>query len=321
MPGSIVELIVGLLLLIWGADRLVYGAAATARNLGVAPLLIGLTIVAFATSAPEVLVSIVAAFRGETDLAVGNAIGSNIANIGLVLGTVALIRPIEMTSATLRREMPALLAVTLLTVSLFLDTLLSRVDGLVLLTGLIIVMIWLTRLGFRSSESDPIKAEYEAEIPLHVNMRMAIFWLVIGLAALLVGAELLVDAAINIAQALGVTELVIGIVLVALATSLPELAVSMVSALKGEYGLALGTIVGSNIFNMLAVIGIAAVIEPAELPQSVLSLHIFVLVAFTLALFAMTYDYDGKGHISRLEGGALLAAYLAFIAFVVVQNV
>ena len=321
MPGSIVELIVGLLLLIWGADRLVYGAAATARNLGVAPLLIGLTIVAFATSAPEVLVSIVAAFRGETDLAVGNAIGSNIANIGLVLGTVALIRPIEMTSATLRREMPALLAVTLLTVSLFLDTLLSRVDGLVLLTGLIIVMIWLTRLGFRSSESDPIKAEYEAEIPLHVNMRMAIFWLVIGLAALLVGAELLVDAAINIAQALGVTELVIGIVLVALATSLPELAVSMVSALKGEYGLALGTIVGSNIFNLLAVIGIAAVIEPAKLPQSVLSLHIFVLVAFTLALFAMTYDYDGKGHISRLEGGALLAAYLAFIAFVVVQNV
>ncbi len=321
MPGSFAELIVGLLLLIWGADRLVYGAAATARNLGVAPLLIGLTIVAFATSAPEVLVSIVAAFRGETDLAVGNAIGSNIANIGLVLGTVALIRPIEMTSATLRREMPALLAVTLLTVSLFLDTLLSRIDGLVLLTGLIIVMIWLTRLGFRSSASDPMSVEYEAEIPLHVNMRMAIFWLVIGLAALLVGAELLVDAAINIAHALGVTELVIGIVLVALATSLPELAVSMVSALKGEYGLALGTIVGSNIFNMLAVIGVAAVIEPAELPQSVLSLHIFVLVAFTLALFAMTYDYDGKGHISRLEGGALLAAYLAFIAFVVVQNV
>ncbi len=321
MPGSLAELIVGLLLLIWGADRLVYGAAASARNLGVAPLLIGLTIVAFATSAPEVLVSIVAAFRGETDLAVGNAIGSNIANIGLVLGSVALLRPIEMTSATLRREMPALLAVTLLTVSLFLDTHLSRVDGLVLLTGLIIVMIWLTRLGFRSSASDSITAEYEAEIPLHVNMRMAIFWLVIGLAALLVGAELLVDAAINFAHALGVTELVIGIVLVALATSLPELAVSMVSALKGEYGLALGTIVGSNIFNLLAVIGVAAVIEPAKLPESVLSLHIFVLVAFTLALFAMTYDYDGKGHISRLEGGALLAAYLAFIAFVVVQNV
>ncbi|MFB3076457.1 MAG: calcium/sodium antiporter, partial [Lysobacterales bacterium] len=269
----------------------------------------------------EVLVSIIAAIRGETDLAVGTAIGSNIANIGLVLGSVALIRPIEMTSATLRREMPALLAVTLLTVALFLDSYLSRVDGLVLLTGLFIVMIWLTRLGFRSSASDPIPAEYEAEIPHHVSTRVAIFWLVIGLAALLVGAELLVDAAIEIAHALGVTELVIGIILVALATSLPELAVSMVSALKGEYGLALGTIVGSNIFNLLAVIGIAAVIEPATLHPSVLSLHIFVLVAFTLVLFAMTYDYDGKGHISRLEGAALLIAFLAYDAYVIAQNV
>ena len=143
MPGYIAEVIVGLLLLILGADRFVHGAAATARNLGVPPLLIGLTIVAFATSSPEVLVSIVAAFRGETDLAVGNAIGSNIANIGLVLGSVALLRPIEMTSATLRREMPALLAVTLLTVSPFLDSYLSRVDGLVLLTGLFIVMVWI----------------------------------------------------------------------------------------------------------------------------------------------------------------------------------
>ncbi|MFQ5982644.1 MAG: hypothetical protein ACE5KS_04635, partial [Woeseiaceae bacterium] len=163
MLGNIAELIAGLLLLIWGADRFVHGAAATARNLGVAPLLIGLTVVAFATSAPEILVSIVAAFRGETDLAVGNAIGSNIANIGLVLGSVALVRPIEMTSATLRREMPALLAVTMLTVSLFLDSYLSRVDGLVLLTGLAIVMVWLTRLGFRSSASDPLIADYDRE--------------------------------------------------------------------------------------------------------------------------------------------------------------
>ncbi|MFQ6007152.1 MAG: calcium/sodium antiporter, partial [Woeseia sp.] len=307
--------------LIWGADRFVHGAAATARNLGIAPLLIGLTVVAFATSAPEVLVSIVAAARGETDLAVGNAIGSNVANIGLVLGAVALFRPIEMTSATLRREMPALLAVTLLTVSLFLDSYLSRVDGLVLITGLVIVMVWLTRLGFRSSATDPITAEYEAEIPRHVSMRKAIFWFLVGLITLLAGAHLLVDGAIQIARALGVTELVIAIVLVALATSLPELAVSLVSARKGEYGLALGNLVGSNIFNSLAVIGAAAIIAPAPLPPSVLSLHIFVLVAFTLVLFAMTYDYDGKGYISRLEGAALLAAYVAYVTYVAVQNV
>ncbi len=320
MPGNIAELIAGLVLLIWGADRFVHGAAATARNLGVAPLLIGLTVVAFATSAPEVLIAIVAAFRGETVLAVGNAIGSNIVNIGLVLGIVAIIRPIEMTSATLRREMPALLAVSLLTVSLFLDSYLSRVDGFVLMTGLVIVMVWLVRLGVRSSASDPMTAEYEAEIPRDLSMRAALLWLIIGLIALLFGAKFMVGAAIEIAQALGVTELVIGITLVALATSLPELAVSLVSALKGEYGLALGNIVGSNTFNSLAVIGIAAIIEPTALPPSVLSLHIFVLVAFTLVLFAMTYDYDGKGHISRLEGSALLIAFLAYDAYVVTQN-
>jgi cation:H+ antiporter len=232
--------------------------------------MIGLTIVAFATSAPEILVSIVAALRGEPDLAIGNAIGSNIANVGLVLGTVALIRPIELKSATLRREMPALLAVSLLTIALFLDSYLSRVDGFVLLTGLVIVLIWLARLGFRSS---------------------------------------------------GVSEVVIGVTLVALATSLPELAVSLVSALKGEYGLAIGNIVGSNTFNLLAVIGVAGVIQPATLPPSVLSLHIFVMVAFTLVLFALTYEYDGKGKISRTEGFALLAAYIAYQAYVMLQSV
>ena len=320
MLGNIGEIFAGLLLLIWGADRFVHGAAATARNLGVAPLLIGLTVVAFATSAPEILVAIVAAARGETDLAVGNAIGSNIANIGLVLGAVAIIRPIEMTSATLRREMPALLAVSLLTVSLFLDSYLSRVDGFVLMTGLVIVMVWLIKLGIRSSATDSMTAEYEAEIPRDMSMRTAIIWLIIGLATLLFGAKFMVNGSLEIARALGVSELVIGILLVAVATSLPELAVSLVSALKGEYGLALGNIVGSNTFNSLAVIGIAAIIQPAALPPSVLSLHIFVLVAFTLVLFAMTYDYDGKGHISRLEGIALLGAYLAYVGYVVAQS-
>jgi cation:H+ antiporter len=321
MLGNILEAIAGLVLLIWGADRFVHGAAATARNLGVTPLLIGLTIVAFATSAPEILVSIDAALRNTPGLAIGNAIGSNIANIGLVLGCVALIRPIELRSATLRREMPALLAVSLLTVSLFLDTFLSRVDGFVLLTGLIIVMIWLARLGLRSAPTDPIKADYEAEIPSDVSMRMAIFWLALGLGTMLVGAHLLVDGAIGLAVLLGVSEVVIGILLVALGTSLPELAVSLVSAMKGEYGLAIGNIVGSNIFNLLAVIGIAAAITPAALAPSVLSLHIFVMVAFTLVLFAMTYDYDGKSELSRIEGAALLAAFIAYDTYVVLQNV
>ena len=311
---------IGLVLLIWGADRFVHGAAATARNLGIAPLLIGLTVVAFATSAPEILVSVVAALRGEPGLAIGNAIGSNIANIGLVLGVTAMIRPIKLESATLRREMPALLAVTLLTVSLFLDARLTNIDGYVMLTGLVIVMIWLARLGSRSAANDPIKKDFEAEIPDNVSMKVAIFWVAIGLGSLLIGAEWLVTGAVGIAKTLGVSEVVIGVTIVALGTSLPELVVSLVSVLKGEYGLAIGNIVGSNIFNLLAVIGVAATIEPMALHPSVLSLHIFVMVAFTLVLFAMTYDYDGKARLSRLEGAALLAAFIAYDSYVVMQN-
>jgi cation:H+ antiporter len=321
MLANLLLVIAGLVLLIWGADRFVHGAAATARNLGVAPLMIGLTVVAFATSAPEILVSVVAALQGEPGLAFGNAIGSNIVNIGLVLGMTAMIRPIRLESATLRREMPALLAVTLLTVSLFLDTFLSRIDGIVMLTGLVIVMVWLARLGLRSSATDPIAMDYEAEIPTDVSMPMAIVWLVVGLGTLLIGAELLVDGAIGIAKMMGVSEVVIGITIVAFGTSLPELAVSLASALKGEYGLAIGNIVGSNIFNLLAVIGIAATIEPATLAPSVLSLHIFVMVAFTLVLFAMTYDYDGKSRLSRLEGLALFIAYAAYSGYVIAQNI
>jgi len=313
-------IIAGLVFLIFGADRFVHGASATARNMGVAPLLIGLTIVAFATSAPEILVSVVAATGGEPGLAFGNAIGSNIVNIGLVLGVTAIIRPIPLESATLRREMPALLAVSLLTVSLFLDTRLSRPDGIVMLTGLAIVMIWFVRLGIRSAANDPIKMDYEAEIPDNVSPKAAMTWLIVGLAALLVGAEWLVDGSIGVAGSLGVSDVVIGITIVAFGTSVPELAVSLTSALKGEYGLAIGNIVGSNIFNLLAVIGIAAVIHPASVAPTVLSLHIFVMVAFTLVLFAMTYDYDGKALLSRMEGIALLGAYIAYSWYVVIQN-
>ena len=321
MLGNSLEIIAGLIFLVWGADRFVHGAAAIARNLGVAPLLIGLTIVAFATSAPEIVVSVIAAARDEADLAIGNAIGSNIANIGLVLGATALFRPIELTSATLRREMPALLAVTLLTVTLFLDSHLSIVDGVVLLIGLVIVMVWLTRLSLQTAASDPMLADYEAEIPKDVKMSVAILWLLFGLAMLLVGAEFVVSAAIEIARTLGVTEIVIGITLVALGTSVPELAVSLVSAIKGEHGLAIGNVVGSNIFNLLAVIGVAAVMQPHPLAPSVLSLHIFVMSAFTLVLFAMTYEYDGKGRINRAEGGALLIAFLGYVGYVVAQNI
>ncbi|MEL6198802.1 MAG: calcium/sodium antiporter [Pseudomonadota bacterium] len=320
MLVNVTMVIVGLLALIWGADRFVIGAGAMARNLGVPTLLIGLTVVGIATSAPEILVSIVAAMKGQPDLAIGNAVGSNIANIALVLGATALLRPIQVLSRTLQQEMPALLAVTLLAVALCLDLNLSRIDGLVMLTALVVVMYWIVRLGYRSNVNDPIEAEYEAEIPKDMAMNVAAGWFLLGLLVLLAGAQLLVNGATTIAEGLGVSQLVIGVTLVAIGTSLPELAVSIMSALKGEQGLAIGNIIGSNMFNLLAVIGAAVVIEPTGLSAEVLSLHFFVMIALTLVLFAMAYNYSGAGRINRIEGSALLIAFFSYHVYVLTQS-
>lgn len=313
-------IIVGLGALIWGADRFVIGAGAMARNLGVPTLLIGLTVVGIATSAPEILVSIVAAMNDQTDLAIGNALGSNIANIALVLGATALLRPIDVMSRILQREMPALLAVTLLAVALCLDFSLSRVDGLVMLTALVVVMYWIVRLGYQTNANDPIEAEYEAEIPKDMKMRVAGMWFAIGLIVLLFGAQLLVSGATTVARGFGISELVIGVTLVAIGTSLPELAVSIISALKGEQGLAIGNIIGSNMFNLLAVIGTAIVIRPTTIAPEVLSLHFFVMISLTLVLFAMAYNYSGAGRINRIEGSALLIAFFSYHIYVLSQS-
>ena len=309
-------IVIGFALLVWGANRFVIGAGATARNLGVAPILIGLTIVAFATSAPEILVSVVASLQGTPGLAVGNAVGSNIANIGMVLGAAAMIRPMQVRSQTLRRELPALLAVTLLTFMLCTDQLLSRIDGLVLLAGLGLLMYWIVALAFRSSATDPMSVDYDAEIPSDMTMTRAITWLIVGLVVLLIGSELLVDGAVSVAEHLGVSELVIGLTIVAIGTSLPELAVTTVSALKGEHGLAVGNIIGSNMFNLLAVMGLAAAIAPSPLDPRVITLHLPVMVGLTLVLFVMAYNYSGRGRVNRWEGAALLTTFLAYHGYV-----
>ena len=313
----VIGVVVGLALLTWGADRFVGGAAAVAERSGMSPLLIGLTILALGTSAPEMLVSALSAYRGEPDLAIGNAIGSNIVNIGLVLGLVATLRPIELSSETVRREMATLLAVSLLVVMVFLDGNLTRIDGVVLFGGLLFVIFWMVRIGVRSSKNDPIIADFEAEMPQFKSLKITLFGLVVGLISLLVGAELLVEGAVGIARILGVPEVFIGIVLVALGTSLPELVVSLVGALKGEYGMVLGNIIGSNIFNSLAVIGIAATIAPSVIPPSVLSLHLLVMTGFTVGLFAITYDCDGTRVMRKREGLLLLAAFFVYEVYVV----
>jgi cation:H+ antiporter len=247
---------------------------------------------------------------------VGNAIGSNIANIALVLGATAVVRPMIVRSTVLRREMPALLAVTLLTVMLFLDTYLGILDGIILLGGLVLVMQWLVRLGSQANDDvDPIQEEIAAEIPSDMSTGMALSWLALGLVVLLVGARMLVWGAHHIAINLGVSDLVIGLTIVAVGTSLPELAVSIVSAVKGEHDIALGNIIGSNMFNCLAVIGPAALIHPTSFSAEILGIHLPVMIALTLILFAMTYNFTGAGRISRVQGIALLGGFVWYIGY------
>jgi cation:H+ antiporter len=302
----------GFILLMWGADRFVVGAASTARNLGVPPLLIGLTLVGMATSGPEIFVSITASLAGDPSLAAGNAIGSNIANIGLVLGMTALITPISVRSVTLRREMPALLAVTLIMTMVFVNLHLSRIEGILLMATLVVVLYWLVVLGSRSGASDPISLDYAAEIPEGVPMGRALAWLVVGLVVLLTGSNLLVWGAQNLAVAFGVSELVIGLTVVAIGTSLPELAVSVISALKGEHDMAIGNIIGSNLFNSLAVVGIAGIIRPAGFDRELLTAHLPMMIGMTLVLFLMTYNFTGSSRIRRFEGAMLLAAFFGY---------
>ncbi len=311
------EILIGLLLLFWGADRLVVSAAATARNLGVSAVLVGLVIIGFATSAPEMLISVLASVDNAPALAIGNALGSNVANLGLVLGTAILIFPLAVNSQTLRREFPAVLAATALTLVLFLDNELSRLDALILLITLAAMTAWIIAVGSRSSVFDPIRANYEDEIPADMPASWATFWLVVGLATVVGGAELMVNGATDIAIFMGMSELVLGVTIVAVGTSLPELAVAVAGALKGESDLVLGNVLGSNIFNMLAVVGIVGVIRPHSLESSVLTLHFPVMGALTVAVFVLAYNSRARVQLTRAIGGALLATFLIYEGFVV----
>ncbi len=319
MLNYTVATLTGFVLLIWGADRFVLGAASTARNLGLSPMLIGLTLVGMATSGPEIFVSITASLAGDPALAAGNAIGSNIANIGLVLGATALIMPITVHSVTLRREMPALLAVTLAMTMVFINLKLGRFEGFLLIGILVIVLYWLVVLGSRTGTSDPIALDYAAEMPTDISMGQAIAWLTFGLVILLSGANLLVWGAQNLAVEFGVSELVIGLTVVAIGTSLPELAVSIVSALKGEHDMAIGNIIGSNLFNSLAVIGIAGIIHPAAFDRELLTTHLPVMIGLTLVLFLMTYNFRGDSRIGRIEGAILLGTFLCYHGWLVTR--
>jgi len=308
--------LVGFALLVWGADRFVMGASATAANLGVSPLIIGLTVVAFGTSAPEILISAVAAWSGNTGLAIGNALGSNIANVGLVIGVSALIVPLSVHSDTLRREFPILFAIMLLALLLMFDGELSRFDGTVLLASMAVMLYWVVNLGLTSRKSDPIKKEFAAEIPTHMPMSRAATWLLLGLVILFVSSRMLVWGAVSIAIFFEISDLVIGLTIVAIGTSLPELAASVMSAIKKEHDIAIGNVIGSNMFNLLAVMGLPGVIHPSRFDQVVLSRDFPMMFGLTLGLFAMAYGFHKESHINRIQGGILLLAYMAYLVVI-----
>ena len=310
---QIIAVISGFALLVWGADRFVMGAAGTARNLGVSPLIIGLTIVGFGTSAPEILVSVMAALQGNPGLAIGNAIGSNITNIALILGVTALVTPLSIHSGIVKRELPVLIGTALVAYLLLRDGTLNYNDGLLLLLGLMIMLAAVLYIGISSRGMDPVVAEYEAEVPTDLSLAQSLMWLIIGLAVLVGSSRMLVWGAVGIAEHFGISDLIIGLTIVALGTSLPELAASIASVLKNEPDIAIGNVIGSNMFNILAVLGIPGIISPGPVDPAVMSRDMPVMIGLTVALFLMAYGIRGRGgRINRGEGLLLLAAYAGY---------
>jgi len=314
----ILAIILGIVLLLWSADRFVEGAAAVAGHLGLPSLVIGMVIVGFGTSAPEIVVSIMAALDGNPDLALGNALGSNIYNIGLIISVTALIVPIAVHSTIIRRELPLLLGFGALAGVLFWNGQLSRLESLLLLLGFFALMGWTIWTALRGKE-DPLAAETEQELSSHaMTLGRAIVWLVVGLTLLLVSSRMLVWGAVSVASALGVSDLIIGLTIVALGTSLPELASSIAAVRKGEHDIAMGNVVGSCMFNLLAVVGIAGVIAPMETLSADIMLRDWpVMMAMVVSLFVMGYGFRGEGRINRIEASMLLLGLVAYNGWLV----
>jgi len=307
------QILGGFVLLIWSADRLVAGASSCAMHFGISPLVIGLVIIGFGTSAPEMVVSAVAAVQGNPGFAVGNALGSNITNVGLVLGVTAILYPLKVDSQTLRREIPVLFAIMLLAILLLSDLHLSLGDGLILLGGLALMLLWMTRLSMNSGQSDLLMTELQEEIPTDLPLRKAVFWTLLGLILLPLSSTVLVDGATFVAQSLGVSDEIIGLTILAIGTSLPELAAALASAMKNEHELAVGNILGSNMFNLLGVLGIAATIAPLNVSPEIISRDSVTMFLLTGMLVLFAIRRHGSGVVQRYHGVALLAVYCGYV--------
>lgn len=314
MLEAVVFLVVGLALLVWSADKLVFGAAALAKNIGVSPLVIGMTILAMGSSAPEMMVSATAALDGKTDTAVGNVLGSNIANIALILGITALIKPLAISSGVIRRELPLMLVVTLLAGVLLWDSHLGFYEGVLLVVLFISFLIAMLKISQNEKKNgDALLDEQESEIPEGVSNTKAALWVVVGLVALPLAADTLVDSSVTIAKYFGMSDLVIGLTIIAIGTSLPELAASLASLKKGEDDMAVGNIIGSNVFNILAVMGIPGLLNPSVLSPLAMGRDFYVMLAVSVLLLIMAL---GKSRsINRIEGGILFTCFIAYQAY------
>lgn len=317
MLWAVIAVILGLVLLVWSADKFIDGASATASHFGMPPLLVGMVIVGFGTSAPEIVVSVMAAIDGNPGLALGNAYGSNIANIALILGVTVLIQPIMVHSAVVRKELPLLLLVTGICIFQIFDGVLSRNDAIIMLLMLVLYMGWTIWQGMRN-QSDVLSHEFDHQLQeKEVPLKTSIFQLVFGLIVLVISSRLLVWGAVEIAQAFGVSELIIGLTVVAIGTSLPELASSIAAARKGELDIAIGNVIGSNMFNTLAVVGLAGVIHPTIVPPEVLQRDMVVMGTLTLSLLLFTLSFKGQGRIGRVKGSIWLFSFVAYTCYLI----
>ncbi|GKW52638.1 sodium:calcium antiporter [Pseudoalteromonas sp. NCCP-2140] len=320
MVTSFVILIIGFAALVWSADRFVYGAAALAKNMGIPTLIIGLTVVAMGSSAPEMMVSASAALADKTDTAVGNAVGSNITNILLVLGVTALLRPLSVSSMTLKREMPLVLLISVAAWYVFSDNYFSFAEGIALMIAFAVFIGGLVIVSLRAkNQDDPFVSEACEDVPNDVSTKSAVFWLIIGMILLPVSSHFLVESAVDIAKYFGLSDLVIGLTIIAIGTSLPELAACIAGVLKNEDDLALGNIVGSNIFNLLAVLPLAGIINPSIIDPSAANRDALIMIAATIVLIAMSLNFKGARRINRVEGGFLLVAFIAYQGYIFSQ--
>lgn len=317
MTLPILSVIAGLALLVWSADRFVDGSASAARHFGLPSLLIGMVIVGFGTSAPEMVVSTLSSYQGNPGIALGNAYGSNITNIALILGIAALINPITVHSLVLRKELPILTAVTALAAYQLYDGNLTRMDAVVLMGVFAVLMGWAIWEGL-SKKPDTLGSEVEQELQTHaMPLKKALFWVLAGLILLIISSRMLVWGAVKIAVSLGVSDLIIGLTIVAVGTSLPELASSIIAARKGEHDIALGNVLGSNLFNTLAVVGIAGLIRPMAVEPEIFSRDILTMAILTVSLFVIGYGFKGQGRINRFEAIILLLAYVGYTTYLV----